>query len=167
MRCQVGCADTNRAAFTHSAMTTSDFTALLHDGARADCSVWGELLHNIAFAVLAAAMLTFEAGQHAREIARDLVSLEWLWKIEDDPRSTACIEAAVDYEPLPFEMTTEDFLASTEDLLSCIDLSGSSLTIRPEPDYTSYTVAELRKAAKGLAKGLHLMRRDELLALLA
>jgi len=68
----------------------------------------------------------------------------------EDPRDTIAIEA-----PVPFD-ATDDLLDVTFDGLS-----------HDFEDFTSYTVKELRKAAKGLAKGVHLMRKDELLTLLA
>ena len=100
---------------------------------------------------LAALLITFEsicwiinelAGFHSPLTAETV----------DDPRDTVAIEA-----PVPFDVTDDiDWFETLADL-----------TIRQPVDLASMKVVELRKRAKGLAKGVHLMRKQELLALLA
>ena len=64
----------------------------------------------------------------------------------EDPRDTIAIEAPV---PEIIDVT--------------FDVSAHTF---PEPDWADLSVKELRKAAKGLAKGLHLMKKAELVELL-
>ena len=100
---------------------------------------------------LAVLLITFEsvcwfinelAGHHSPLTAETV----------DDPRDTIAIEA-----PIPFDATDDiDWFEALADL-----------TIRQPVDLSVLKVTELRKKAKGLAKGVHLMRKQELIALLA
>lgn len=75
----------------------------------------------------------------------------------DDPRDTIAIEA-----PIPFDCTFDGGSHDIDWFEALADL-----TIRQPVDLASLKVVELRKRARGLAKGVHLMRRAELLQVLA
>ena len=75
-----------------------------------------------------------------------------------DPRNVYAIEADFTFyeDPVPFDATDE---------LDWFEPFGR-LTVY-KPDLSALKVTELRRKAKGLAKGVHLMRKAELVALLA
>ena len=77
----------------------------------------------------------------------------------DDPRDTVAIEAPV------LEIDDCSFIGGSHDL-DWLE-SFSRLSIREPLDLASLKVTELRKQAKGLAKNVHMMRKAELVALLA
>ena len=75
----------------------------------------------------------------------------------EDPRDTIAIEA-----PIPFDCSFDGGSHDIDWFEALADL-----TIRQPVDLSVLKVTELRKKAKGLAKGVHLMRKQELIALLA
>ena len=107
---------------------------------------------------LAVLLITFEsvcwfinelAGHHSPLTAETV----------DDPRDTIAIEAPV------AEIDDCSFTGGSHDIDWFEALAD--LTIRQPVDLASMKVVELRKRAKGLAKNVHLMRKQELLMLLA
>ena len=128
------------------------------DWSEVGATLWGCLL-TIATAIYVAGEFTGRAIKtaHANWIGTVEFATEAELEIED-PRDTIAIEATtIEVEDLPFDCAPDIDWAE----------ALAHLTIRKPADLTALKVTELRRKAKGLAKGVHLMRKAELVALLA
>lgn len=133
------------------------------DWTEVGATLWGCLL-TVATALYVAGEFTGRAIKtaHANWIGTVEFSTEPVLEIED-PRDTIAIEAtAPETEDLPFDCS---FDGGAHDIDWAEALAG--LTIRKPVDLTTLKVVELRKRARGLAPRVHLMRKAELLELLA